>query len=89
MQQHTFRQTFRRLGVSPNVVWTIVPAVSTPLENAVFALYSGKKPASAQKNSLYYRFAGNHFKFAFKTALSLAENRFWDRPSMGFCIDWL
>jgi hypothetical protein len=49
MQQHTFRQTFRRLGVSPNVVWTIVPAVSTPLENAVFALYSGKKPASAQK----------------------------------------
>jgi hypothetical protein len=35
-------------GVSPNVVWTFIPAVSTPLKNAAFALYSVKKPSTQE-----------------------------------------
>jgi hypothetical protein len=45
---------FRASGVSPNVVWALVPAVSASLKNAVFALYFVKKPASAQKVHYYY-----------------------------------
>jgi len=42
------------LEVSPNVVWTFIPAVSASLKNAVFALYSFEKPAPAQKVHCYY-----------------------------------
>jgi hypothetical protein len=36
-------------GVSPNVVWALVPAVRASLKNAVFAFRYVKKAASTQK----------------------------------------
>jgi hypothetical protein len=48
------KRYFELSGVSPNVVWTFIPAVATSLKNAVFALYFVKKPASAQKVHYYH-----------------------------------
>ena len=39
------------LGVSPNVVGTLVPTIRAALKNAVFTFDSGKKAAPTQKNS--------------------------------------
>ena len=64
----------RVLGVSPNVVGTLVPAVRATLKNAVFAFDSAKKAAPTQKNSTYIIFITKCFKFVvYAPKLSLIQ----------------
>ncbi len=57
--------------VSPNVIWTFIPAVSASLKNAVFALYFIKTSESTQKIHYYFN-SQTHF---FSLCLTLENMR--------------
>jgi NO-binding membrane sensor protein with MHYT domain len=54
------------LLVSPNIVWTFIPAVSTSLKNAVFAFCFVEKLAFTQKVHYHYDLQTNFFSLCSK-----------------------